>query len=129
MTKRAGKGQLKNKFEKKLSDLLQAQWGKANVEYEKTTLLYKIDETRRYTPDFRLKGSTLIVEGKGKFTNQDRKKMVLIKEQFPDLRVCMFFVSADKPLYKGSKTSYGAWCSKAGIAWSDLKRGLPADWK
>jgi Phage endonuclease I len=128
-TKRPGRGQLKNKFEGKLQALLEAQWGKGNTLYEKETLEYRVEETRKYTPDFKLKGSNLYVEGKGKFTFQDRKKMLYMKEQYPKLRFHMFFVSADKPLYKGSKSSYGDWCDKHGIAWSDQKRGLPEDWK
>lgn len=127
-TPRAGKGVLKNKFEAKLAELLKAQWGTVNTEYEKTTLTYAVNETRKYTPDFKHRRKQLYVEGKGRFTFQDRKKMLLVKQQHPDKDVRLFFASGDKPLYKGSKTTYGEWADKNGFKWTDSKRGLPSDW-
>jgi hypothetical protein len=124
------KGVLKNKLEKTMHSLLTKQWGKDKVAYEKFPFTYiKPSTAHTYTPDFVNRDSKLIVETKGRFLIEDRKKMVLIKDGYPDWRVCIFFTSMHRPLYKGSKTTYKAWCDKNGIECSDLKAGLPKDWK
>ncbi len=125
-----GKGVLKNKFETKLQEELNSLWGKDNVEYEKIALTYTVPESKhKYTPDFRKKKTDFYIEGKGYWKPADRKKMLLVKEQHPELRICMYFVTGDKPIRKGSKTTYGMFCDKHGIEWSDLRRGIPKDWK
>lgn len=131
MTRNRGnkKGVLKNKQEKLVNDLLVEQCGKG-VQYEKIPFEYTVPEKKHvYTPDFVVKKSKLIVECKGRFMTDDRQKMICIKEQYPDWRVCMFFTSMYRPLYKGSKSTYKDWCDKYGIECTDIKAGLPKDWK
>lgn len=98
--------------------------------YEKLKLkwLPKVKE-RVYTPDFHFKrkdGSVLIVEYKGHFDLESRKKMEAIIEQHPDEDIRMVFMNANSKIYKGSKTTYGDWCDKRGILWADNE--LPDEW-
>ena len=129
MAKRYGrkKGKFKNSFEEKLFNDLEKVLGKGTVEYEKETLTYKIDEVRRYTPDFKIR-PRVFIEGKGKWTATDRKKMLLVINQWPDCKFYMYFVSGNKRLSKVSKTTYGDWCTNRGIEWSDQSKGVPRTW-
>lgn len=98
------------------------------VEYETDKLKYEIPaSTHVYTPDFKLKRNVYI-EGKGRLLPNERKKHLLVKEQNPDVEIRFYFENSDKPIYKGSKTTYGDWCDKNGFEWTDLKRGLPKSW-
>lgn len=88
------------------------------VEYETDKIPYTIPESsHKYTPDFKLR-KDVYIEAKGKFVAQDRKKILLLQEQYPNLKVYLLFQNANQKLRKGSKTSYGEWCSKNGIEWS-----------
>ena len=49
---------------------------------------------------------------------KDRQKILLLKEQRPDITILMLFQNANQKLYKGGKSTYGDWCTKNGIAWS-----------
>lgn len=124
------KGVLKNKLEKTCHDELCKLWGKGKVEYEKHPFKYTIPANEHvYTPDFVNSSAKIIVESKGRFLTDDRQKMLLIKAQYPDWKICIFFTSMHRPLYKGSKTTYKNWCDKNGFLCSDLKAGLPKEWK
>lgn len=81
----------------------------------------------KYTPDFKLK-KNVYIEGKGRLLPSERKKHILVKEQNPDVEIMFYFENADKPIYKGSKTTYGDWCDKYGFQYTDLRKGLPEDW-
>lgn len=96
---------------------------KIKYKYEAETLPYLVPITKRkYNPDFLLdKNKDLIIEVKGRFTSADRKKMLLIKEQYPNRTIIMLFGKAFNKLTKKSPTTYAAWCDKNGIAWIDLK--------
>lgn len=122
------RGKFKNGFEEKVYKELTKCLGP--IIYEPYTFLYRVEETRRYTPDFFVKGTNLLyIEGKGKFTGSDRKKMLLVKEQHPEAEFRFYFVSGNKRLSKVSKTTYGDWCDKHGFQWCDLKTGVPKSWK
>lgn len=98
------------------------------VIYEPDKLSYIIPASNhKYCMDFQL-SSTVYIEGKGRLLPAERKKHLLVKEQNPDIEIKFFFENADKPIYKGSPTSYGDWCDKHGFEWTDLKRGLPKEW-
>ena len=121
------RGSFKNGFEAKIYKEMERVLGP--LLYEPFTFHYRVEETRRYTPDFFVKGSNgLYIEGKGKFTGADRKKMLLVKEQHPDMEFRFYFVSGNKKLSKRSNTTYGDWCDKHGFKWTDLKQGA-TKWK
>jgi hypothetical protein len=88
--------------------------------YEATILPYTIPvSTHRYVVDWTLKG--ILIETKGRLTGEDRKKMLLVKEQHPDKLIVFVFSNKNKKLYKNSKTSYAAWCEKHGFNYLDIK--------
>jgi hypothetical protein len=94
------------------------------AKYECEKLQYVVPETKRnYIPDWTV--GNIRIEAKGRLTSADRKKMILVKENNPTVRVILIFQNSDVKLRKGSKTSYGAWATKAGFEWYDWRKGLP----
>ncbi|WP_256582907.1 endodeoxyribonuclease [Pseudomonas sp. HMWF032] len=79
----------------------------------------------KYTPDFVLKNN-IIIESKGLFDSDDRKKHALIKAQYPDLDVRFVFSNPQSKLYKGSPTTYAMWCEKNGFKYA--KKSVPEEW-
>jgi len=80
---------------------------------------------RTYTPDFLLPNGILI-ETKGRFTPDDRRKHLEIKKQHPELDIRFVFTNANAKLRKGSKTSYASWCDKNGFLWAN--KDVPDRW-
>lgn len=78
---------------------------------------------RRYTPDFVIttrSGKEIVVEVKGYWDLEDRKKMKDVVEQHPDLDIRMVFQRASTKIRRGSPTSYADWCDKhLGIPWAE----------
>lgn len=89
------------------------------VSYEKPASHHK------YTPDFILPNG-IIVETKGLFDTDDRKKHELIRKQHPQLDIRFVFSRSASPIRKGSKTTYGSWCAKLGIPYAD--KTIPQAW-
>lgn len=97
-----------------------------NPNYEATRLEYVIPETlHTYTPDFHL-SPHIVIETKGRWTVDDRLKMLYLKEQHPELDFRMVFQNANQKIKKGSKTSYADWCDKHGIKWAN--KFIPDEW-
>lgn len=96
------------------------------VEYEKHYINYKIPESiHKYTPDFVLPNG-IIIETKGVWDSEDRKKHLLIKEQHPQLDIRFIFSRSKTPIYKGSKTTYASFCEKYGFKHAD--KLIPDAW-
>jgi len=86
-----------------------------SCEYEPDKFEYIVPATKhKYTPDFHVKGTNIYFETKGIFSAADRKKMLLIKQQYPDARFILVFMR-NQPIAKNSKTLYSDWCAKNGI--------------
>jgi hypothetical protein len=97
-----------------------------NFKYESTILQYVKPITKhRYTPDITLDNG-ILVEIKGYFTSSDRKKHLLVKEQYPDLDIRFVFGNSKNKLNKNSKTTYADWCEKNNIKYAD--KTIPRDW-
>ena len=111
-------------FEHKVSDQLKEN--KIKFEYETTVIPYIKPETKHtYTIDFTLPNG-ILVETKGRWVAEDRKKHLLIKKQHPDLDIRIVFMSGKTKIRKGSKTTYGMWCDKHGIQWAEKQ--IPESW-
>lgn len=82
-------------------------------------------ETSTYTPDFILKNG-IIIESKGLFTSDDRKKHLIIQEQHPELDIRFVFSNPNTKLSKMSATTYGAWCERHGFQYA--AKSIPVDW-
>lgn len=94
--------------------------------YEEVKVRYNKPATSHtYTPDFILPNG-IVVETKGIFSPEDRKKHELLKEQHPGLDIRFVFTRSTSPIRKGSKTTYGSWCAKLGIPFAD--KLIPETW-
>ena len=93
--------------------------------YETLKVKWVLHEDKTYTPDFILPNG-VIIEAKGRFTLQDRKKHLAIKKQQPELDIRFVFSNSRGKLYKGSKSTYASWCEKFGFQYADKR--IPDDW-
>lgn len=94
--------------------------------YEPYQIEYKVNETKKYTPDFILDGYDFILEFKGWLTLEDRKKMIRVRESNPELDIRFVFGNSKNKIRKGSKTTYGDWCDKNGFKYAD--KYVPKEW-
>ena len=94
--------------------------------YEAKKFEYIIPESKHnYTPDFPL-SPHIVIETKGRWVVEDRQKMLLIKEQYPEIDFRIVFYNAKQKIKKGSKTTYAMWCDKHGIKWAN--KTIPPEW-
>jgi hypothetical protein len=94
-----------------------AKWLELNnhpFEYETQRVAYELE--CYYKPDFILPNG-VILETKGWWPPADRRKILAVIRQNPDLRLYMVFQNPDKTLSRLSKTTYGDWCDKHNIPW------------
>lgn len=110
-----------------LEDKVSKQLKESGVtfEYETLKIVYEVNETRKYTPDFLLPNG-IIIETKGRFVSADRKKHLLIQKQHPNLDIRFVFSNSKAKLNKGAKSTYGQWCDKHGFLYADKE--IPEDW-
>jgi Phage endonuclease I len=118
----------RNSFEAGLGEQLAG----AGIDFGYETLKLEVSyppRKGRYTPDLIPHDCNIIIEGKGYFYNKaaDRQKLILVKEQHPELDIRLVFQNASTKIYKGSKTTYGQWATDHGFRWSD-KGIIPPDW-
>lgn len=92
--------------------------------YESVKLPYTLE--LEYTPDW-VNAGNIVLEAKGKFDYDSRRKMLAVKKAHPCRDIRMVFMRNNK-LGKGSKMRYGEWCDKHGIRWSVYPE-LPFDKK
>ena len=95
--------------------------------YEELVLAYvKPVSTHKYTPDFVLLSNGIVVESKGRFLLEDRKKHLLIKAQHPDVDLRFVFSNSKTRMSKRSPTTYGMWATKHGFLYAD--KLIPQEW-
>lgn len=116
----------KSKYEQAVAGLLDKiknlTWA-----YESVRLKYLDQKT--YTPDFILEGpgGTIHIESKGYFKPSDRRKMILVRDQHPELDIRILFQNCNVKLNKGSKTTYGEWAVKNNFVWAQGPE-VPLQW-
>ena len=94
--------------------------------YEKYAIAYEIPATKHhYTPDFILPNG-IIIEAKGIFEAADRKKHLLIRQQYPNLDIRFVFSNAKTRIGTGAKTTVAEWCEKHGFQYAS--REIPSRW-
>lgn len=115
-------------LEKKVADFLREH--KVEFSYECDKIHYKVPESDHvYTPDFRVKtrsGKLILIETKGRFLLEDRKKHLLIRAQYPNLDIRLVFQNPNAKLDKRSKTTYCMWAEKHGFQWAG--KCIPEEW-
>jgi hypothetical protein len=110
-------------LEAKVSEYLKSRQKK--VRYEALKIEWEDLRYRTYTPDFVLDNG-IIIETKGFFDAEDRRKHLEIQNQHPELSIRFVFTSTYSKIYKGSKTTYGMWCEQKGFLYAH--RIIPIQW-
>ena len=111
-------------FEHRVSEQLTED--KVKFRYEVTVIPYIKPETNHtYTIDFTLPNG-ILVETKGRWVLEDRKKHLLIQKQHPELDIRLVFQNSKGKIRKGSKTTYADFCEKHNILWAD--KSIPVKW-
>ena len=75
--------------------------------------------------------NSFIVEAKGVFNSQDRKKHRLIKEQHPKLDIRFIFSNSKTKIGKKSQTTYAKWCELFNFKYhcvQSTKTPFPKEW-
>lgn len=118
----------RNGLERGVAQQLEA--GGVQFFYETNWLPYAVPARKaKYLPDFSISDTPIILETKGWFGRngaKERQKLVLLKEQYPDLDFRLVFSDARKPIYKGSKTTYADWARDNGFKFADRGKVPPA---
>jgi len=112
----------RSQLEKDIAKLLEGLG--VSYEYESEKLGYTIEHN--YTPDFVLPNYTYL-EAKGYWSASDRRKVLAVKKQNPDIDLRMVFQSPYNKISKKSKTTYAQWCDRHDIPWSSYQN-IPIEW-
>jgi len=117
---------LRSGYERKVRKSLEDS--KVKYTYESLVIKYVVPETKRsYTPDFILDNG-VIVEAKGYWDADSRRKMALVVEQNPHLKIKML-LQRDNTISKKSKTKYSEWAKARGIDCAVSPAGnIPEEW-
>lgn len=95
-------------------------------QYEEIKIDYVVPASKHYyLADFVLHNG-IIIETKGRFLPQDRKKHLYVRQCNPELDIRFVFSNSNTRLSKGSKTTYADWCRKYGFKYAD--KLVPEEW-
>lgn len=110
------KSKYKSKFESKTATYLKRH--KVKFTYEKSKIPYVL--ACYYCPDWTIETPTgvVLVETKGYFKASDKRKMLAVKKQRPDLDIRLVFYRL--------VPEYVRWCEKNGFRYAIDK--IPTDW-
>jgi len=117
------KGRYRSGLEKEVAAYLRKTQKK--VRYEVLKVEWEDLRYRTYTPDFVLDNG-IIIETKGIFDSDDRRKHREIQRQHPELDIRFVFSNAKAKLYKGAKSRYFDWCEQHKFQWAN--RIIPEEW-
>ena len=120
MTKKTSK--FRSQLEQRVATLLMTLG--VSYEYESEKIPYIIQH--HYTPDFVLPNHVYL-EAKGYWAPEDRRKVLAVKKDNPDMDLRMVFQSPYNTISKRSKTTYAQWCEKHEIPWTHF-HDIPLDW-
>jgi len=118
---------IKNGYRSGLEDVISEDLKERGVDfgYETVKIKWQLIESKTYTPDFILPNG-VIIESKGRFVPDDRKKHLKVREQNPDLDIRFVFSNSRNKIRKGSKTTYAMWCEKNNFKYADKR--IPDEW-
>ena len=112
----------RSNLEKDIANLLECLG--VSFQYESDKLSYTIEHN--YTPDFVLPNYKYL-EAKGYWSPEDRRKILAVKRDNPDVDLRMIFQSPYNTISKKSKTTYAQWCEKHDIPWASF-HDIPLEW-
>lgn len=119
----------RSKSEVAVSERMKELAGKGKVIlYEKVSLPFSYQVQRTYTPDFVLPDKAMIIEVKGRFEQDDRTKMLMVRKAYPDLDIRFVFDNPNTKISKRSQTTYATWCRKNGFPFCGRAEFPPAEW-
>jgi hypothetical protein len=116
---------LQNGYRSGLESQIADQLKASGVSFEYETKRISYQRQSKYIPDFVLSNG-IIIEAKGRLTQEDRSKMRLVKQQNPELDIRFVFSRASAKLSKTSKTTYADWCEKYGFPYAEKQ--VPKEW-
>lgn len=110
---------------------LSKQLNEAGVpfKFEPDTLPYiRNGKVHGYTPDFRV-ADGIYLEGKGYFHGgtKDRHKLILVKDQHPELDLRIIFQTEGRAVSKDTTLTYGDWADLNGFTWAGGGK-IPDEW-
>lgn len=133
---------IKNRYRSGLEEAIAKQLEGAGTAYgyESIRVEYHVPaRISKYLPDFTIKGTNIIIEGKGSFgaigsrfvnftanSAKERQKFALLKEQHPEYDIRFVFSKASAPIYKGSPTTHAKWATDHGFKWCE--KVIPPGW-
>ncbi len=123
MKRRHNKKKYRSGLEERVADFIKEH--ESCVRYEEFKIKWTDVRFRVYTPDFVLDNG-IIIETKGLFTSEDRRKHTEVQKQHPELDIRFVFTNERSKLYKGSKTTYAMWCEKNNLKYAT--RVIPLKW-
>ena len=112
----------RSKLEERVASLLEGLG--VSYEYEHAQVPYIIQH--HYVPDFVLPNHVYL-ETKGYWAPSDRRKILAVVRDNPDLDLRMVFQAPYNTISKKSKTTYAKWCEKHNIPWASF-HNIPIDW-
>ncbi len=112
-------------FRSGLEERLSKHLNKLNVPFLYECQKFSYTTESKYTPDFFLPNG-VIIEAKGFFKPSDRRKMLAVKQQHPELDI-RFIFQRNNTITKQSKTTYGSWAEKHGFPWC-IFPNIPSHW-
>ena len=107
-------------WENQVAQMLESQ----GIDFEYESIEFEYEVPHVYVPDFILPNG-IIIEAKGRFTQYDRRKMLIVIEEYPEYDIRMLF-QADKRISKKSRTKYSEWCQRYGIKYAIGE--IPREW-
>ena len=112
----------RSKLEEKVANLLEGLG--VSYEYEHAQVPYIIQH--HYVPDFVLPNHVYL-ETKGYWAPSDRRKILAVVRDNPELDLRMVFQAPYNTISKKSKTTYAMWCDKHDIPWTSF-HSIPLEW-
>lgn len=77
-----------------------------------------------YHPDFILSNG-IIVEAKGRLVSDEKRKMIAVKEQHPELDIRFCFMYPHRKIEK-TKQTHAEWATRNGFKWCGER--IPQEW-
>ena len=122
MSKTKKTSKYRSKLEERIAELLDVLH--ISYEYESIKVPYTIQHN--YLPDFVLPNH-IYLEAKGYWEPSDRRKVLAVKRDNPDIDLRMVFQAPYNKISKKSKTTYAQWCEKHDIPWTSY-HDIPIEW-
>ena len=115
-----------SKYRSKFEAGVAARLNKRSVSFSYESLVLDYTWEGKYKADFILPNG-VIVETKGFFSPNDRRKMLCVKAQHPHLDIRLCFQNAKEKISRAKKSiTYGQWATRNGFKWSSGT--IPDDW-